>query len=210
MYFIASDEELSVSFCNLTETRNINNIYVSRDYLADDLIANKSNEVSSLINHSIKQNRYTFPVASLYFQSYNFSRNRDEKIVSIVLLILIFAVPALAIKGKNLMMYFSASALAGFEIIILLTLQLIVGNMYQLTGLIIAGLMAGLAIGAAAEIRVLNSLSIIIKGLILLVFYAGIGLIYNNILNIKTGFLSIFLIILSSFIFFLRKPNKIL
>jgi len=200
LYFIASDKELSVSFCNLTELRDINNIYVSRDYLADDLITNKSNEVNSLINHSIKQNRYTFPVASLYFQSYNFSKTRDEKIVAIVLMILIFAVPALAIKGKNLMMYFSASALAGFEIIVLITLQLIIGNMYQLTGLIIAGLMAGLAVGAATEIRFLNSLSIRTKGLILLVFYSAIGLIYSNILNIKTEFPSISLIILLSFI----------
>ncbi len=45
-------------------------------------------------------------------------------------------------------MYFSASALAGFEIIILLALQLTVGNMYQLTGLVIAAMMAGLAAGA--------------------------------------------------------------
>ncbi len=50
-------------------------------------------------------------------------------------------------------MYFSASALAGFEIIILLSLQVMVGNMYQLTGLIIAGLMTGLAVGSGINIR---------------------------------------------------------
>ena len=48
-------------------------------------------------------------------------------------------------------MYFSASALAGFEIIILLTLQLTAGNMYQSAGLILASLMAGLAIGAGTK-----------------------------------------------------------
>ena len=60
----------------------------------------------------------------------------------------VFALPVIAIRRKNLLMYFSASALAGFEIIILLTLQLTVGNMYQLTGLIIAGLMTGLSVGS--------------------------------------------------------------
>ena len=37
LYFIASDKDLSVSFCKLTEMRNISNIYVSSDFLADDL-----------------------------------------------------------------------------------------------------------------------------------------------------------------------------
>ena len=60
----------------------------------------------------------------------------------------------LLIKRRYMLMYFSASALAGFEIIILLTLQIIIGNMYQLTGLVIAGLMAGLAIGSGVNIKV--------------------------------------------------------
>ena len=62
------------------------------------------------------------------------------------------------------MMYFSASALAGFEIIILLTVQIIIGNMYQLTGLVIAGLMAGLALGSGANIKSLNGLSPVTTG----------------------------------------------
>ena len=154
LYFIASDKELSVSFCKLTEKRNIKNIYVSSDFLSDDLIIKKSDEVNSLMDHGIKQNRSAFPVACFHFQSYNFSKNLDEKIPAIVLMILVFAVPVLTIKRRNLLMYFSASALAGFEIIILLTLQLIIGNMYQLTGLVIAGLMTGLAIGAGADIQI--------------------------------------------------------
>ena len=140
LYFIASDKELSVSFCKLAEMRNIKNTYVNSDYLSDDLTAKKSDEVITLIDHNIKQNRSAFPVACFHFQSYNFSKNLDEKIPAIILMVLVFAVPVLAIKRRNLLMYFSASALAGFEIIILLTLQLIVGNMYQLTGLVIAGL----------------------------------------------------------------------
>jgi hypothetical protein len=97
-------------------------------------------------------------------------------------------------------MYFSASALAGFEIIILLTLQLIVGNMYQLTGLIIAGLMTGLAVGAGVEIRLLNTFSFKIKSIILLIFYIGIGLIYNYILELKGGLPAVGLIILLAFL----------
>ncbi len=200
LYFLASDNELSVSFCHLTEENNINNIYVSSDYLADDLIANRSFEVNALFKHNVRQNRYAFPVANSYYQSYNFSKNINEKVVAMFLMILAFAMPALLTKRKNLIMYFSASALAGFEIIILLTLQLIVGNMYQLTGLIIAGLMAGLAIGAGSDIRFLNSISIRIKGFILILFYICIGLIYNYILTLNSVIPSIVIIVLTAFL----------
>ena len=200
LYFIASDKELSVSFCQLTKLRNIKNIYVSSDFLSDDLITKKSDEVCSLIDHGIKQNRSAFPIACFHFQSYNFSKYMDEKIPAIILMILVFAVPVLAIKRRNLLMYFSASALAGFEIIILLTLQLIIGNMYQLTGLIIAGLMTGLAIGAGADIKLLNSFSFRIKGIILMGFYTGIGLIYNYLLALKSGLPAVSLIIFSAFL----------
>ena len=200
LYFIASDKELSVSFCQLAEMRNIKNIYVSSDFLADDLITKKSDEVKLLIDSGVKQNRYAYPVACFHFQSYNFSKYLDEKVPAIILMIMVFAVPVLTIKRRNLLMYFSASALAGFEIIILLTLQLIVGNMYQLTGLIIAGLMTGLAVGAGVNIRFLNSFSVRYIGVILMVFYVGFGLIYNYMLALKSGLPAVGLIILSVFL----------
>jgi hypothetical protein len=99
-----------------------------------------------------------------------------------------------------MMMYFSASALAGFEIIILLTLQIIIGNMYQLTGLVIAGLMAGLAIGSGAKIKVLNGISIVKTGLMLLLIYSLIGLLYTSIIGIKYEIPALGLIILSAFL----------
>jgi spermidine synthase len=200
LYLVASDKELSVSFCKLTEMKNIKNIYVNSDFLADDLITKKSDEINSLMNHGIKQNRSAFPVACFHFQSYNFSKNLDEKIPTLILMILIFAVPVLAIKRRNLVMYFSASALAGFEIIILLTLQLIIGNMYQLTGLVIAGLMTGLAVGAGADMRLLNTFSFRIKGIILIAFYICFGLIYNYMLALKSGLPAVGLIIFSTFL----------
>jgi spermidine synthase len=200
LYFIASDIELSASFCMLSEKKNIKNIYVSSDYLNDDLTEKKSLEVLKLMDHEIKKNRSAYPVASFHFQSFNFSKNIAEKVPSLILLIIIFAIPVLTVKRNNILMYFSASALAGFEIILLLTLQLIMGNMYQLTGLVIAGLMTGLAIGAGTDIRLLNRLSLRIKSIMLIFFYIGTGLIYNNILFLHDGLTAILLIVISAFI----------
>ncbi len=200
LYFIASDKTISLSFCQLVAQRHIKNIYVGPDFLEDDLIIRKSDEVSALIDHGIKQNRSAVPVALLHAQSFQFSKDLGEKIPAIVIMFIVFALPVVAIKRRNLLMYFSASALAGFEIIILLTLQLTAGNMYQLTGLIIAGLMTGLSAGSGINIRSLNTISLRNKVIFLILFYIIFGLFYNYMIMLKSGFLSVVIIMLSGFI----------
>jgi spermidine synthase len=200
LYFIASDKPISLSFCKLVAEKQIKNVYVSSDFLEDDLITRKSDEVIALIDHGIKQNRSAFPVACLHSQSYQFSKNLGEKVPAIVLMFFVFALPVLTIKRKNLIMYFSASALAGFEIIILLSLQLMVGNMYQLTGLIIAGLMAGLAVGSGINSSFLNNISLRRKVIFLVVFYIIFGITYNLMIELKGVFIEVILIIVSGFL----------
>jgi spermidine synthase len=200
LYFIASDKELSVSFCQLVEIKKISNIYVSSDFLSDDLIAKKTEEITRLMDHGIRQNKSSFPVASYHFQSYNFSKYTSEKIPAIIIMVIIFAFPLLLINRRYMLMYFSASALAGFEIIMLLTLQIIIGNMYQLTGLVIAGLMAGLALGSGAKIKAVNRISLTKTGIILLMVYSLIGLLYNSLIGLKYDIPALCLIILSAFL----------
>ena len=197
VYFIASDDELSVSFCRLTKERGIKNIYVSSDFMDDDLIEKKSSEVKSLINPEIRVNRAAFPIACFHFQSYNFSKSLNEKIPAIALMLLAFAAPVITIRRRNLIMYFSASALAGFEIIMLLALQLTIGNMYQFTGIVLAALMAGLSAGTGINIKFLNPLPLKIKALILIVYYTCAALCFNFILGLEGIFGTIFLIIIS-------------
>lgn len=199
-YFIASDNQVSLNFCQLVEKKNIRNIYVGPDYLDDEIISIKSEEVTRLINHGIKQNRTDFPVASFYSQSYHLSKSIDEKIPAIILMLIVFVLPATAVKRKNLLMYFTASALAGFEIVILLTLQLTSGNMYQLTGLIIASLMSGLAVGSGINIRLPDTITIRKKVIFLIIFYIVFGILYDNILDMKSSILAVIVIMISGFI----------
>ncbi len=198
LYFIASDAELSVSICKLTEERNINNTYVCSDFLADDLIENKSAEVISLLDQRVRKNSLVFPTASFHFQSYNLSKDLNEKIPAIILMIVAFALPGVSVRRRNLLMYYSASALAGFEIIILLSLQLTVGNMYQFTGIILAALMAGLAAGAGTNLKFLNSVQLKTKALFLIAYYAVIALGTNFLLSVNSIPAAILIIILSS------------
>jgi hypothetical protein len=197
LYFLASDKELSVSFCKLADEKGIKNIYVSSDFLADDLIEKKSAEVAYILDPNVRVNRLAFPVACLYFQNYDFSKNLGEKIPALIIIILAFAVPVLSVRRRDVLMYFSASALAGFEFIILLTVQLTVGNMYQFVGIILAALMAGLAAGAGLNQKFLNSISLKLKAFFILIFYAVISISYNYMTDLK-GVVTIILLIIIS------------
>jgi spermidine synthase len=200
LYFIASGNPVYLSFCQLSEEYNIKNIYVSRDYLDDELITKKSEEVISLLDRGIHQNKSAYPVASFHFQRYQFSKNIGEKIPAIILMIIIFALPVFRVKKENFLMYCSASALAGFEIIILLSLQIMIGNMYQLTGLVIAGFMAGLAAGSGIKSPLLDTISLRNKVILQVIFYLAFGMIYNFLADIKSLIPALAVILIAGFL----------
>jgi spermidine synthase len=200
LYFIASDKELSTSFCQLVQEKNIKNIYVGPDYLSDDLLRSKSAEISSLIDPDIRKNSTILPIASFYYQSLNISKNLNEKIPSIVILSVLFALSLRTLKAGNGIMYFSALALAGFEIVLLLILQLTLGNMYQMTGLILAGLMSGLAVGSGCRFPVFETRPPVLKVFLLITFYILSGLTAKKVMTINTQTVVAGLLIISGFI----------
>ncbi len=200
LYFVASDTPVSTSFCKLTTQKNINNTYVSPDFLDDDLVSARSEEIASLIDKNIRPNTLARPVACFYFQSFSISRNIDQKSVAIVLLVILFALPVIIVKRAYMIMYSSALALAGLEIIILLILQATIGNMYQMTGLVIAGLMTGLAAGSGLKTGFLNTITIRNKTIILFLFYLIAGLTINYIIDLNGSFIIVSIILVLSFI----------
>jgi len=200
LYLIASDSALSANICDIVRERAISNVYVGPDYLDDDLIKRRSDEILSVFDRNISRNRIAFPIACFHYQSLSFSRNLNEKTPIIMLLILLFALPVIFISRNNLIMYFSASALAGFEIIILLILQLAAGNMYQLTGLVLAALMSGLALGAGTHPVFISSLSLRLKSFCLLLFYVLTALSFNLILQMRGIIIPVLLILILTLI----------
>jgi len=199
LYFIASDSEVQIAFCQMAEKKGINNIYVSPDFMADDLIQRKSDEILSLIDSSVKKNRALFPVACFYFQSYNLSRDPAAKSLAIFILIIVFSLSLITVKRNNIIMYFSALSLAGFEIILLLILQLTIGNMYQLSGIIIASLMAGLAAGSGTDLRIKWNIPVWVIPLSLVLYYAFIAFCLNLMLSLTGIFPAILFIVAAGF-----------
>jgi spermidine synthase len=200
IYFIASDKDLSTSICQLAAKKEIRNIYVGPDYLSDDLLSNKSEEILSLINPGVKRNTVNLPIACFYYQSLNISKKLSEKIPSIILLIALFALSLKTISVENGLMFFSAFALAGFEIILLLVLQLTIGNMYQITGLILAGLMTGLAVGSGSRLLFFENRSTGLKVLLLISLYVISGLVAKKIMSVNVPSIVVVFLIISGFI----------
>lgn len=183
LYFIASDGEISTAFCRLTDEKELKNSYVCSDYLSDDLITARSEEITALMDTTVKLNRSAVPAACFYYQSFILSMDTGAKIPSIVLLIVLFALSLLNFRKNTGLMYFSALALAGYEIILLLMLQLTLGNMYKATGLIIAGLMAGLAVGSGSSRLSLTRNRLAGGTILLALIYAISGLLAGSILD---------------------------
>lgn len=197
LYFIASDNDVSASFCKLAEEKGIDNVYVNCAFLSDDLTESKSAEIKSLMDTGIRENRLTYPVACFHFQTYNFSKSVNERIPAIILMVAAFLIPLPVVRRKNMLMYFSAASLAGFEIIILLGLQLTVGNIYQITGLVIAVLMAGLAAGAGSGMKWLDKTDMRLQALALALYYIALALCLNAITEMEGTYLTGTLLLLS-------------
>jgi hypothetical protein len=93
-------------------------------------------------------------------------------------------------------MYSVAGALAGFEIILLLLLQATAGNMYQFTGLLISGIMTGLALGSGINSSGLKRFSVNVTSLLLVLFYIIIGFIINTLLSIDNKLSLLFILMI--------------
>ncbi|NLJ42108.1 MAG: hypothetical protein GX431_00525 [Bacteroidales bacterium] len=199
IYFIASDKELTTSVCRLAQEKNIENAYVGPDYLSDDLIEQKTGEIMSVLDKSVPANTYDRPIACFYYQSLNLSKNYGAKLPSVIFLLLVFAVSLMTLRSSNGIMYFSALALAGYEITLLLVLQLAVGNMYQVTGIILAALMAGLAAGSGIDIRFLSDKGTGFKAIVLILLYIIAGLTVKEIMRSGNHVIAVFMIVIAGF-----------
>lgn len=199
LYFIASDKQLSASFSGLIQSKNIDNEYVNPDFIPDDLTIARSQELIELFSEGNKKNTISFPISYRGFQSNVLEKSGNAKTLSIVILVSLFALPVLFTGRRNIVMYSAASALAGFEIIILVLLQLTAGNMYQMTGLILAGLMSGLAAGAAYKKR-FSGIIPVIKSIVLGIYLMLTAVLFEALLYIKNYIIIIIIILIISFI----------
>lgn len=150
LYAIASDEEVTASVSGLAESRKMANSYVNGDYLNDEEIRMREEQILAQVNINTGINSALRPVSSMFANvlSLEGTGTRGSIIAIMVVLLLI---PFLFIGRGGIMMFASSAGLAGFGMIMIFLLQITAGNFYLLSAIIIAGLMAGLAAGAAGR-----------------------------------------------------------
>jgi spermidine synthase len=198
LYYIASDDSLTTSVSSKVIFRGIRNSYVNGDFLSDDLIKIKADDMLSIIDRNTRQNTLLFPVACFHFQNYHMTMEREQRIPSIMLIIIVFLLPLFTVRPVNMVMYSSAGALAGFEIIMLLILQSSAGNMYQFTGMVLAGFMAGLALGSGLDKPLLKMIGMVTGPLLLIFFYLLAAVASDKLITINSLLLeSVIILILS-------------
>mgnify|MGYP000883808731 CR=1 FL=1 len=196
LYFIASDALISTGICSLVDKKGIENIYVNRNYLDDEIIGMKTREILSVISRQSKINTLSSPVACYHFQTYNLTKDPGKIIPAVIILILLFVFPFFTVKPGNFPIYTASASLAGYEILTLMAIQSTAGNIYHITGLVFAVIMSGLSIGALIRTSASYKKQLKIVMALLLVFYISVYFLFSHIpfLNFHQVVSGIFLV----------------
>ncbi len=153
MYLISSDRELTTNIPELISNKGIDNTYVNSYYLNNQIIRYNSDMVRGIIEDTLPGNELDKPRAVFYNQKHQLDKSGSNKIPFLILVCLLFLIPLITGSNSSRTMYTASLNMAGTEILALILIQSTAGNFYQLAGLLMAFVMAGLAIGSSARIR---------------------------------------------------------
>lgn len=177
LYLLASDNQLSTDITRLAREKHIETTYVNDSYLDDRQIKSKSEEIRAALKDSIKSNTMLFPRACFWSQSYLLSKTGTNILVLLVIIVAVLLIPAITLRHNEVLMFFTAAALAASEACSIISVQMIAGNIYLLNGIIIAVLMGGLASGAGNVFGISGKTSLNMKVAAMIGLYIVAGLI---------------------------------
>lgn len=162
LYAVASGTPVSHAVVQLAGQRGIGASYVNGDYLNDNEIKTKTEQILSNVDRNAGMNTALRPVTSLFSNLLSLERMGMRGGI-IALLGLLILLPFAFVSRGGQVMFASSAGLAGFGMILIFVLQMTAGNIYMLSSVILTLLMAGLAAGAALGERLaLKSLKICI------------------------------------------------
>lgn len=147
-YFLASDTPLNIGIAALSGSKAVNTQYVNSYYLDDDNLSQRNMEIMQLIkgktsiNHDFQPGIYFNQMK--YWLSYN-GQNLNLLFILLSLLLLAFILKADFIQSGIMVTGFSVSSL---EILLLYIFQVLIGNLFYMTGVMIVIFMGGLFLGS--------------------------------------------------------------
>lgn len=186
-FFLASDQPLDLHIGRLIEQRGIATSYVNKFYLDDDLLGQRSRELTDRLLPSAPINTDFAPVG--YFQHVAYWLSSLGATPRLWIFLLVLAAVMVAWQGHAVGMAIFASGFsgAGLEMVLLLSFQALYGSLYQMTGIVITAFMAGLAVGSWFIPRILPQAKM--NAFILLqLLVTGFGLLLPLVLSrLQTG-----------------------
>ncbi len=150
-FCIISDSPLNINIGKLIEDKGIENVYVNRYYIDDDLLRQRSNYILMNISPDVKINKDFRPVSYLNHLLFWISQfNINLNVFLVISIIILFAVALLIsrLNPVNLGMFAAGFTASSVEVLLIISFQIIYGYVYQTLGIIITIFMAGLATGA--------------------------------------------------------------
>ncbi len=163
-YFLISDMKLTTNITQLIENKNIETVYLNTYYINGIILQQRSDYLMRNLNQNTQINTDFKPVSYFYYLGYwlsQFNLGRNTLwFIFITLLVVIIAISIFfrPVTSAIMITGFSASAI---EIILLLSLQILFGYIYQVIGICIAVFMGGLAFGAFYRKRIFGNANFI-------------------------------------------------
>ncbi len=146
-YFLASSQSVDLNFAQKILEKNIENEYIAY-YLDDFSIAQGAAIIKKRIDKNSKINRYFSPVAYMGQIKSQMSRFKSNYWILAAFLALFFIFLIKNIDKTGLGMFAIGFASMSAELLIILSFQIIYGNIFSMLSMIIMLFMAGLAAGA--------------------------------------------------------------
>lgn len=175
LYAVASPQPVNQAIARLADSRGLQTSYVNSDYIDDSELQARREQVLSQVDRSAGKNTALRPVSSLFANILSLER-MGVKGGIIALLVVLMVIPFIFSARGGMVMFASSAGLAGFGMIMIFIVQMAVGNIYVLSAVILALLMAGLAAGAAwGEALAIKSLAVC--SLLLTALYVCTGLL---------------------------------
>ena len=152
-YFIASDSGLSLDIPGMISAKGITTSYVNKYYLDLSQMKERSAYMKANISPAAGINDDFRPLMFFAQMKYWMSYFNRHYITAILLLLIVFLVALFNLTPVNTGLFTGGFTAGAFQVLILLSLQIYCGYVFQLTGFIIMLFMLGLALGSQAGAR---------------------------------------------------------
>ena len=156
LYFLASDRPLTTEISRKVVEKGLDNKYVNRYYILDDLMKQRSEQVHGQIKQDVVMNYDFKPISYLqglrtWLGHFRVNYYLAGAIVLGCIIALLFFLNPL-----RLGMFTIGMTSASVEFLILISFQVIYGYVYFMMGLLVTIFMAGLALGAKLQPKIIQ------------------------------------------------------